>query len=337
MARGFVSDNCAPVHPEVMQALMACNQGHAPSYDGDEFCASARKAFDALFERPVRAVFCFNGTGANVLSLALMTRPFQSVVCAACAHINVDETGAPERLLGCKLQTIDASDGKLTPGMIAPLLTVLGVQHHAQPRVISITNVTEMGAVYTPDEVRALADFAHANGLLLHMDGARIANAVVASGCSMAEMTWRAGLDVLSFGGAKNGLMFGEAVLFFRDDLGEDALFVRKNVTQLHSKSRYIGAQYEALLRDGLWRRNAEHANAMAKKLEAMLRQIDGVEVVHPAQANMMFARMPEKMAQAVCENGFGAQEYGLVRLVTAFDTEMEEIEALKRLAEGSR
>lgn len=332
MKRGFVSDNCAPVHPKIMEAVIECNAGHQASYGEDVYCERAKAAFAKLFEQEMPVLCVFNGTGANILSLACMVRPSETVLCADCAHINADETGAPERMLGVKLQAIHSSDGKLSIDQIAPLLHIRGNQHHAQPRVISITNVTEWGAVYTPDEVRMLADFAHENGMLLHMDGARIANAVVSCGCTMADMTWKAGVDVLSFGGAKNGLMFGEAVLFFRQELAKSALFVRKNVTQLHSKSRYLGAQFEALIKDGQWKKNAEHANYMAKKLEAAIRGLPFVEIVHPANANMLFLYLSEADADRVCAAGYGANLGGIIRMVTAWDTQEEDINALTAL-----
>jgi len=331
MKRGFVSDNCAGAHPEIIKAIGACNAGHAPSYGNDEYCARAAKRFGELMEREVPVTFVFNGTGANVVSLACSLRPFESVVCADCAHINMDETGAPERVLGSKLQGIPTPDGKLTAEKIAPLLSAQGNMHHSQPRVLSLTNVTEWGAVYTPEEIRALADFAHAHGMLVHMDGARIANAVVAANCTMAEMTWKAGLDVLSFGGVKNGTIFGEAVLFFNEILAEKAAFVRKNVTQLQSKLRFVGAQFEALLQGGLWRKNAAHANAMAKRLEEALAAFPAIEITHPAQANMLFMKMPENYTRAVCAGGFGSDMGGIVRMVCSWDTEQEDIEALAR------
>lgn len=333
MKRGFVSDNCAAVHPAIFQALMACNEeGHLPSYGNDAYSARAQRAFASAFERSAPVSFVFNGTGANVLSLACCLQPFESVICADCAHINADETGAPERILGSKLQALPSADGKLTPDQIVPLLLAQRNPHHSQPRVISITNVTEWGAVYTPQEIRRLADFAHANDLLLHMDGARIANAAVACGCSLAEITWQAGVDVLSFGGCKNGLMFGEAVVFFDKSLARNVQYIRKNITQLHSKMRYIGAQYEALLTDDLWLKNAEHANAMADLLHATLAGSPQVEILHPAHANMIFARMPAKLAARICMEGFGSDMGGIVRFVTAWDTQEEEIHALASL-----
>lgn len=332
MKKGFVSDNCAGVHPAVMEVLAACNMGHAPSYGEDTWCDRAKSALQGMFEREMPISFVFNGTGANILSLACMLRPYESVVCAECAHINADETGAPERIVGSKLQGIRTADGKLRPQDIMPLLAAQGNPHHAQPRVLSLTNVTETGTVYTPDEICALCDFAHAHGLLVHMDGARIANAIAACGCSAADMTWRAGLDVLSFGGVKNGLLFGEAVLFFDASLADAAPFMRKNIAQLQSKMRYIGAQYEALLADSLWLHNASHANDMAKALASMLRTMPTTELIYPVDANMIFVRMPSAMRQAVLEAGFGAALDDTIRLVTSWDTQMEDIEALRIL-----
>ena len=335
MNRGFVSDNCAGAHPEVIRWIEACNEGHAPSYGGDRWCGQASEKFRELFERDVPVYFVFNGTGANVLSLSSAVKPYHSILCAESAHINADETGAPERVLGVKLHDLPSGDGKLTPDAILPALSALGNPHHSQPRLLSITNVTEWGTVYTPEEIKALSSSAHENGMLVHMDGARIANAAVACGCPMAEMTWKAGVDVLSFGGVKNGTIFGEAVLFFNESLAADASFLRKNITQLQSKMRYIGAQYIGLLTDGLWRRNAEHANRMAKKLEKMLSRFEWTEWVQPVQANMLFVRMPEKFSDAACAKGFGSKMGNIVRLVTAWDTREEDIDALQSLLQG--
>lgn len=330
MLKGFVSDNWAGVHPEIMKAIAACNEGHQTAYGGDDFCARAKVSFAKLFERPVAVEFAFNGTGANLLALACCVRPFEAVVCADCAHINTDETGAPERILGAKLLGVPTADGKLTPADVAPLLSAIGSQHHSQPRVVSITNITEWGAVYTPGEIRALCDFAHANGLLVHMDGARIANAVVAAGCTMAEMTWKAGVDALSFGGVKNGLMFGEAVVFLNEALAENAPYVRKNIAQLQSKMRFIGAQYEALIETGLWETNARRANEMARKIEAAVRALPGAEIVHPAHANVLFAKLDAQTAEWVQRKNLGAELNGIVRMVAAWDTLDADVEGLR-------
>jgi len=332
MQRGFISDNCAGAHPEILDAIARCNAGHAPSYGEDAYTKGAEAAFARLFGRDVHVSFVFNGTGANVLSLACSLRPFETVICADCAHINADETGAPERVLGAKLQAVPSADGKIAVADIAPLLSAKGNPHHAQPRVLSLTNVTEWGAVYTPAEIRALCDFAHANGLLVHMDGARIANAAVACGADIADLTLHAGLDALSFGGVKNGLLFGEAVIFFNESLAEFSPYMRKNVTQLQSKMRYIGAQYEALLAGDLWRKNAAHANEMAGRLEAALYTVDGVSVLHGASANMLFVSMPEVLQKAVHDAGYGIAMGNIVRMVTAWDTQQEDIDGLMRL-----
>lgn len=335
MQRGFVSDNCAGAHPDILQAIARCNAGHAPSYGEDIYTKNAKDAFARLFGRDFPVLFAFNGTGANVLSLACALRPHESVICADCAHIYADETGAPERVLGSKLQAVPSADGKITPADIMPLLSVKGNPHHSQPRVVSLTNVTEWGAVYTPAEVRALCEFAHANGLLVHMDGARIANAAVACGVDIADMTTRAGLDVLSFGGVKNGLLFGEAVVFFNESLADVAPYTRKNITQLQSKMRYVGAQYEALLANDLWRKNASHANEMAGRLQAALLTVSGVTIPHAASANMLYVTMPDAMREAVHDAGYGIAMGDMVRMVTAWDTQPEDIDALMGLLKG--
>ncbi len=334
MKRGFVSDNCAGAHPEVLAAILAANEGHAPSYGADDYCLRAKEKLSALLGGG-EAVFVFNGTGANVTGLACLLRPYEAVICADCAHINADETGAPERVLGSKLIPIASPDGKLTPSMIEPCLSAKGNPHHSQPRVISITNVTEWGAVYTPEEVRTLADFAHQNGLLLHMDGARIANAAVAAGCTLAALTSETGLDVLSFGGVKNGLLFGEAVVFFDKAMAGIAPFVRKNVTQLQSKMRYIGAQYEALLSGDLWKRSAAHANEMAARVETAICALPGVTIVHPAAANMLFIRLEETAMQRVLDANMAAAMGDVVRLVASWDTQGEDIDALVQAIKG--
>lgn len=332
MKRGFISDNCAGAHPDVLKAIQEANDGHAPSYGDDASCARAQAAFRRLFEKDVDVSFVFNGTGANVLSLASMLRPYESVLCADCAHIFADETGAPERVLSVKLQGLPHRAGKIGIRDIEPCLSVRGNPHHCQPRVISLTNVTEFGAVYTPDEVREITTFAHAQGLLVHMDGARIANAVIAAGCSMAEMTWKAGLDVLSFGGVKNGTLFGEAVVYFNGALATDSAFMRKNITQLQSKMRFIGAQFEALLANELWYKNALHANRMALQLRDMLKSHPLVQFHCAVDANMLFLTMPTAIAKAVCADGFGSDMGGIIRMVTAWDTEIIEINALNEL-----
>ena len=246
-----------------------------------------------------------NGTGANVTALAALTRPFEAVICTDCAHINVDECGAPERVAGCKLLPVTAPDGKLTPEAIVSCLSGRGDEHNAQPRVVSLTQATETGTVYSQKEVCELADIAHANGMLVHMDGARICNAAAALGTSLREITHDAGVDVLSFGGTKNGLMCGEAVVFFNPDLAEDYRYYRKQATQLASKMRFIAVQFTALLEGNLWLENAAHANRMAAILAESVQDIPGVEIVLPVESNAVFATIKKEMVPSLMEHSY--------------------------------
>jgi threonine aldolase len=294
--RGFASDNFSGAHPEVLAAIAGANDGHTPAYGEDPWTERARALFRDHFGDAAEAFPVFNGTAANVLALDALTRPYEAVICAATSHLNVDECGAPERIAGVKLLTAAGEHGKLTPELIAPLDVRRGDQHASQPRAISISQATELGTVYTPDEVRALADFAHERDMLLHLDGARLANAAAALDAPLRALTTDVGVDALSFGGTKNGLLLGEAVVFLRPDLGDGFEFVRKQGMQLASKMRFLSAQFEALLGDGdLWLRNASHANAMARRLRDATEPIDGVEIAHPVDANAVFARLPRR------------------------------------------
>ncbi|MBI3554995.1 MAG: aminotransferase class V-fold PLP-dependent enzyme, partial [Deltaproteobacteria bacterium] len=265
--RGFASDNNAGIHPAILAAIAEANQGHASAYGDDDYTARAVVKFREHFGNDADVFFVFNGTAANVLSLMTLTSSFSAVLCAATAHIENDECGAPEKFTGCKLVTIETPDGKLTPELLRPSIKGGGDQHHVQPRAISISQTTELGTVYTAAEVRALADFAHAHGMFLHMDGARISNAAASLHTTLRAITRDAGVDVLSFGGTKIGLMLGEAVVFFKPELARDFKFVRKQGMQLSSKMRFIAAQFDALLAGDLWRRNASRANSMARLL----------------------------------------------------------------------
>ncbi|HSI81139.1 MAG TPA: beta-eliminating lyase-related protein [Solirubrobacterales bacterium] len=291
--RGFASDNHAAVHPDVLAAIAAANEGHAPAYGADRWTERARQAFRRHFGTDAEAYLVFNGSGANVTSIDAVTRGFESVICAATAHMHVDECGAPERIAGAKLLTVATDDGKLAPADVARWESRRGDDHFAQPRVVSITQATELGTVYTAAETRAIADAAAERGMLLHVDGARLANAAARLDASLAEITTEAGVDLVSFGGTKNGLMFGDAVVFVRPELGDGFEFVRKQLGQLASKSRYLAAQFEALLEGDLWLRNAAHANAMATRLADAVSAIDGIEIVHPVESNAIFARFP--------------------------------------------
>jgi threonine aldolase len=290
----FASDNYAGVHPDVLAAIGAANSGHVTSYGADPVTARAVAAFRAHLGEDAEVALVFNGTGANVVGLNLLLRSWEHVVCARSAHINVDECGAPERLLGVKLVDLDTPDGKLTPALVRAAQTGVGDEHRTQPRVVSITQATELGTIYTPDQVRALADTAHELGMYLHLDGARICNAAASLGVGLRATTADCGVDVLSFGGTKNGILGGEAVVVFRPELAEPLAFARKQAMQLASKMRFTAAQFVALLSDDLWLRNAAHANAMAARLHAAVADVPGLTVTRAREANSVFAIVPQ-------------------------------------------
>jgi len=322
--RSFASDNNAGVHPEIIDALKAANEGHVVAYGDDPFTARAVKVFQKHFGKDVAVFFVFGGTGANVLGLKAITNSYEAVVCAETAHINVDECGAPEKFTGCKLLTVRTPDGKLRPEDIKPLLHGVGFEHHVQPRVISVSQATEMGTVYTKSELKTLARFARDHNLLLHVDGARIANAAISLNASFKEITAEAGVDVLSFGGAKSGMMYGEAVVFFDKNLAADFKYIRKQGMHLPSKMRFISAQFETLLGTDLWRRSAAHANRMARLLASELEKIPGVKLTQPVEANGVFAEIPEKFVPALQKKYFfyvWNEETSECRFMASFDT----------------
>ncbi len=340
--RGFASDNNAGVHPRVMEALLAANRGHVVAYGNDPFTAAAEARFREHFGPDARAFFVFGGTGANVLGLQAVTRPHHAVVCAATSHINVDECGAPEKFSGCKLLPVASPDGKLTPALIEPLLSATGDQHRAQPRVVSVSQPTEVGTVYTMEELAALSEFARARGMLLHVDGARLSNAAAHLGVSLAELT--AGVDVLSFGGTKNGMMYGEAVVFFGEELARDFEFVRKQGTHLPSKMRFIAAQFDALLEGDLWLENARHSNRMARLLAGELEGLPHVRLTQPVESNAVFAHLPPEHVAAVQREFFfyvWNEATSEVRLMCSFDTTEQDVRelvaAVREAVEGSR
>jgi threonine aldolase len=293
VARGFASDNHSGAHPEVLAAIQAANEGHAPAYGEDSYTAVAEERFREHFGPETRAFPVFNGSGANVAALDAVTRGFESAICTETAHMHVDECGAPERIAGTKLLTVATEHGKLAPADIGRWEGRRGDDHFPQPRVVSITQATELGTVYEPDEVKAIADAAHELGMVLHVDGARLANAAAALDLALREITTDLGVDVVSFGGTKNGLLFGEAVVFLRPELAEGFIFVRKQLAQLASKMRFLAVQFDALLGGDLWLRNASHANEMARRLAEAVGAVDDVEIAHPVQANAVFARLP--------------------------------------------
>lgn len=327
--RGFGSDNHAGVHPAMMEALSAANIGHVPAYGTDPITEQAQQVLRQHFGN-IDAYFVFNGTAANVLSLRAMTASYHSVICAETAHIHVDECGAPEYFTGCKVITVPSHFGKVKIEDIERRLIRGGDQHFAQPRVLSLTQSTEYGTVYTPEELRALCDFAHAHKLLVHMDGARLVNAAASLGVSLKAITADVGIDVLSLGGTKNGLMMGEAVVFFNRALADNFKFVRKQAMQLPSKTRFIAAQFIAWLQDDLWRTNANHANAMAQVMAAGLEKIPQIKVTQPVEANAVFALFPKSVVKPLRENYFfyvWDETTFEVRLMMSFDTRLEDIE----------
>jgi len=326
----FASDNCSGIHPEVLQALEKANHGSAISYGGDSWTEKAEGIFKRHFGQDIHVGFVFNGTAANVLALQTMNRSYHAILCSQAAHINEDECGAPEKLTGSKLVTLPHDNGKITPEICKAYLRGVGSQHHVQARTISISQTTEFGTVYQPDEIRALSKFAHDNGLYLHMDGARISNAAASLGLGLRECTRDLGVDVLSFGGTKNGLMGAEAVVVFRPELATDFKFIRKQGMQLASKMRFISTQFIALLEGDLWLRNAKHANLMAKKLSEGVSKIPSIKITRPTQANGVFAVLSPQMIkalQAKFEFHVWNDETNEVRWMTAFDTREEEVD----------
>jgi threonine aldolase len=327
----FASDNYSGVHPAIMKALMEANEGHAPSYGADEYTAGCIEKFKKYFGSSIEVFLVYNGTGANVLGLQTLTQSFHSIVCAELAHINVDESTAPEKHLGCKLLPVPAPDGKITPAEIEARIQRLDDQHHPQVKVISISQSTEYGTVYSASEIKAISAVAKNYDLFLHMDGSRIANAAVSLNSSFETFTRDAGVDVLSFGGTKNGMMFGEAVIIFNPQLGRYVKYFRKQGMQLHSKMRFIGAQFSALLSNDLWKKNAQHANGMAAMLAAELRQIREVTITKPVDANGIFVLFPEKLIPALQDEHFfyvWNDRTFEARLMCSFDTTEDEIKS---------
>jgi threonine aldolase len=327
--RGFSSDNNAGVHSEILEAIVRVNQGHVVAYGDDAYTRSAVQRFEEHFGPDIAVFFTFNGTGANVLGLQALTRSFHSVLCSDYAHIYTDECGAPEKLTGCKLIPLPQEAGKITLESVRHAYHGIGDEHHAQPRVISITQSTEMGTVYQPEEVHALARFAHEHDMFLHMDGARLANAAVSLGQTLRQATRDLGVDVLSFGGTKNGILGGEAVVFFHPEHGQDFLYLRKQFMQLASKMRFTAAQFEALLTNDLWRRSAEHANRMARVLERELSRIPEVRVVWKVEANGVFCQIPQHAIEKIKQQYFfyvWIEEESIVRWMCSFDTTDDDI-----------
>lgn len=329
--KSFASDNYAGAHPDVLAALAGVNEGHAAAYGADSWTRRAEETLRGHFGPSSESLLVFNGSGANVLAIRAVCRPWEAVICADCAHVNVDEGGAPERIAGVKLLPVPTGNGKLTPDDVQARVVRIGDQHAVQPRLVTITQSTELGTRYEPDEVAALADVAHRHGLVVHIDGARLANAAAALGRGLGEITADLGVDLISLGGTKNGMLFGEAVVFLDPALAEGARQLRKQTLQLASKSRFLAAQFIAMFDGDLWRRNAAHANAMAARLAAALTEIPGVTITQEVGANAVFAILPEPNAARVRQSTpfyTWNDETGEARLMCSWDTTAAEVDA---------
>ncbi len=330
--RAFASDNYAPAHPAVLTALSSANLGHAAAYGADDLTDQAKAVIRRQVGAPDADVhLVFNGTGANVVALSVFLERWETVICAESAHINVDEGGAPERLLGAKLSTVPTGNGKLTPELVDAAVVRRGDVHFAQPRVVSLSQSTEWGTLYTPDELRAIADITHHHGMFLHMDGARISNAAVALGCPIADITSAVGVDALSFGGTKNGALGAEAVVLLQPGRAERLGHLVKGSAQMSSKMRYNAAQFVAMFDGDLWWRNATNANSMAARLAVGIHDLPGVELVQPQRVNALFVRMPAPIIKPLQEQ-FHFYDWieadSIVRLVTSWDTTADDVDA---------
>jgi threonine aldolase len=333
--RGFGSDNNAGIHPDILKEIITSNEGHVTGYGTDIYTEQARKIFKEQLGSSTETFFVFTGTGANVLSLSGITRSWHSVITASTAHLEGDECGAPEKFIGCKVLVVDTPDGKVTPELIDKHIHGIDFEHHSQPKVISITQTTEMGTVYSVNEIKAISDFAHSKGMLVHMDGARIANAAVYLDLPFKEFTTDAGVDVLSFGGTKNGMMFGESICFLTPGLSHDFKYIRKQGMQLASKMRFISAQYIGFFRNDLWKFCAANSNAMARLLGEELKQIPGITVTQKVQSNGIFVIMPSDVAEKIRSHYFfypWDEKKSEWRLMCSWDTEEEDIEDFVRL-----
>jgi len=336
--RGFASDNNAGVHPEILKEIASANSGHVKGYGDDHYTERAKELFKEYLGTDTEVFFVFTGTAANVLGLTGVTRSWNSVITAFTAHIEQDECGAPEKFTGCKVLTVDTPDGKIRIEMLARHMHGFDFEHHSQPKVISITQSTEMGTVYSVSEIRKIVDFAHLNNMMVHMDGARIANAAVYLNLPFRAFTTDAGIDVLSFGGTKNGMMYGEAVCFLKPGLSGDFKYIRKQGMQLASKMRFISAQYISYFNDELWRKCAIHSNSMAKMFSEKLKQFGEITITQLVQSNGVFVILSKDIAEKV-QNHFyfypwneDTSEY---RLMTSWDTTGKDIEDFIEILSG--
>jgi len=334
MMRSFASDNNSGVHPLVLDAIIKANMDHAVGYGDDPWTEAAEAKIKEVFGNQAYPFFVFNGTGANSVALQAVTHPFNSILCAETAHIYVDECGAPAKLSGCAVVPIATKDGKLTPELIKPHLTNFGVCHHSQPKAVYISQVSELGTVYTIAEIKALADLIHSYDMYLHVDGARLANACVFLNCTMREMTVDAGVDVLSFGGTKNGMMMGEAVVSFRKEITQNIQFIRKQSAQLASKLRYLSAQFIPYLENNLWYKNAKNANEKALSLARILKKNPQIKFTQKIESNQLFFTAPKSIIEQMQKYYFfyfWNEDTGEIRLVTSWDTTDEDLDQFER------
>ena len=327
--RSFGSDNNSGVHPLVMQALVNANDNHAIAYGGDDWTKKAANIVRDMLGNTADPYFVFNGTGANVIGLQACTLPFHSIICASTAHIAVDECGAPVKYVGCAIKEIATPDGKLTPELVRPLLHGFGFEHHSQPKVIAISQTTELGTAYTAAETRALADLAHEHGMYLFVDGSRIANACAYLGASLKELTVDCGVDIFTLGGTKNGLMFGEVLVALRPELAENIKYYRKQTTQLYSKMRYLAAQFIPYLGENIWLKNAQKSNAWAQRLATEMNKVEGVIITQKVESNAVFFILPKTITDKLRERYFFYDwdvTRNEMRLVCSWDTTEEDI-----------
>jgi len=328
--RGFASDNNAGIHPDILNEIKSVNIGHVVGYGDDVYTDRALKIFKEQFGNSVETFFVFTGTAANVLGLSGITRSWNSIITATTAHLEQDECGAPEKFTGCKVLTVDTPDGKIRTELLEKHMHGFDFEHHSQPKVISVTQSTEMGTVYNVSEIKEIAEFAHSQGMFLHMDGARLANAAVSLNLPFRAFTVDAGVDLLSFGGTKNGMMFGEAICFFKSGLSKDFKYIRKQGMQLASKMRFIAVQFDAYFRNDLWKSCAYHSNDMAKMLAEKLHNFKRIEITQKVQSNGVFIIMPSEVAEKMRKHYFfypWDEKRSEYRLMTSWDTTESDIE----------
>lgn len=333
--RGFASDNASGIHPDILKAIEKVNIGHSIAYGDDDYTEKAKTVFKQLFGQDSETFFVLTGTAANVLSVNQLTNPYHSVIVAETAHQQVHECGAPERFTGCKYLSVVTPDGKLTPERISPYLVEIGDIHHSQPKVVSITQPTEVGTLYTVEKIKVLAEFVHQNNMYLHLDGARIANAAVALDETFKAFTFDAGVDVISFGGTKNGMLMGEAVIFANSDIANNFEYYRKQAMQLASKMRFLSVQFLAYFENDLWQLNARHANNMAQVFYNQVKDLPQVDIVYPVETNGVFARIPKAIIPKLQSEFFFYvvdEQESIVRWMCSFDTTEKDIETFVAL-----